>query len=101
MEYVMSLDGQFSRAAPGQEEARQPGLETIEVVKQRIGRAIRRRRRIMNLTLDQLARRCDASFQQIQKYESGVNTVSAAQLWRISQALDVQMTYFFESIGRA
>ena len=38
-------------------------------------------------------------FQQIQKYESGVNRVSASRLWDLSQALDVSVAYFFDGYG--
>ena len=37
-------------------------------------------------------------FQQIQKYESGANRISAVRLWRFCQALDVPVTYFFDGL---
>jgi ribosome-binding protein aMBF1 (putative translation factor) len=74
-----------------------PELEDVET---RIGRAIRRRRRMLDLTLQQLGDRCGVSFQQVQKYESAVNTISAAQLFALSRALEVPVSYFFESLER-
>jgi ribosome-binding protein aMBF1 (putative translation factor) len=63
----------------------------------RIGAAIRRRRRAVEVTLLELARVCGVSFQQVQKYESGACSISAAQLWNMAQALGVPINYFYEA----
>jgi hypothetical protein len=65
-------------------------------VQLRIGAAIRRRRRAVEITLLDLARVCGVSFQQVQKYESGACSISAAQLWTMAQALEVPISYFYE-----
>ena len=64
-----------------------------------LGKRMRRRRRLLGLTQEQLANACGVRFQQIQKYECGANRVSAARLFRIASALDVQMNYFFEGLA--
>jgi len=66
-------------------------------VQARIGAAIRRRRRAVEVTLLDLARVCGVSFQQVQKYESGACSISAAQLWTMAQALEVPISYFYEA----
>jgi hypothetical protein len=66
----------------------------------RIGAAIRRQRRIVDITLTELSRTCGVSFQQVQKYESGACSISAAQLWTIAQALGVPIGYFYEGIAQ-
>jgi transcriptional regulator with XRE-family HTH domain len=66
-----------------------------------LGRRMRRRRRLMGLTQQQLAESCGVRFQQIQKYECGANRVSAARLWRIASALEVPVGYFFEGLSDA
>ena len=63
-----------------------------------LGKRMRRRRRLLGLTQQQLAEACGVRFQQIQKYECGANRVSAARLWRIAGALDVPVNYFFEGL---
>ena len=63
-----------------------------------LGKRMRRRRRLLGLTQQQLAEACGVRFQQIQKYECGANRVSAARLWKIAGALEVQMNYFFEGL---
>ncbi|HVN01974.1 MAG TPA: helix-turn-helix transcriptional regulator [Caulobacteraceae bacterium] len=64
-----------------------------------LGKRMRRRRRLLGLTQQQLADACGVRFQQIQKYECGANRVSAARLWRIASALEVTMNYFFEGLN--
>jgi transcriptional regulator with XRE-family HTH domain len=64
-----------------------------------LGKRMRRRRRLLGLTQQQLAESCGVRFQQIQKYECGANRVSAARLWKIAGALEVQMNYFFEGLA--
>jgi transcriptional regulator with XRE-family HTH domain len=39
------------------------------------------------------------AFQQIQKYESGANRVSASRLWALAKALDVPVSYFFDGMN--
>ena len=68
-------------------------------VQERLGRAIRLRRRMMDLTLQDLAGACGVTFQQVHKYESGLCSISASQLWAIAIALDVPVTYFYENLA--
>ena len=64
-----------------------------------VGKRIRHRRWLVNMTQQQLAERVGIKFQQIQKYETGANRVSASRLWQISRALDVAISYFFEGLA--
>src|ERR1700749_849583 len=63
-----------------------------------LGKRLRRRRRLLGLTQQQVAGACGVRFQQIQKYECGANRVSAARLWRLAQALEVPVGFFFEGL---
>ncbi len=64
-----------------------------------LGRRLRRRRRLLGLTQQQLAQVVGVRFQQIQKYECGANRISAARLWRIAAALEVPVGYFYDGLG--
>ena len=68
-------------------------------VQERMGRAIRHRRRMLDLTLQDLAGACGVTFQQVHKYESGLCALSASQLWAIAPALHVDVAYFYESLS--
>ena len=48
------------------------------------------------MTQQQLAEKVGIKFQQIQKYETGMNRVSASRLWDIAEALEVPVSFFFE-----
>ena len=64
-----------------------------------LGKRLRRRRRLLGLTQQQLAGACGVRFQQIQKYECGANRISAARLWRLSEALEVPVGYFYDGLS--
>ena len=63
-----------------------------------VGKRIRQRRWMVGMTQQQLAHRVGIKFQQIQKYETGMNRVSASRLYEIAEALEVQIAFFFEGL---
>jgi transcriptional regulator with XRE-family HTH domain len=71
----------------------------MDVIDIHLGRRLRRRRRILGLTQQQLASACGVRFQQIQKYECGANRISAARLWLLAKALEAPVGAFFEGLG--
>jgi transcriptional regulator with XRE-family HTH domain len=66
-----------------------------------LGKRLRRRRRLLGLTQQQLAVAVGIRFQQIQKYECGANRISAARLWQLAEALEVQISYFYDGLAEA
>jgi transcriptional regulator with XRE-family HTH domain len=54
---------------------------------------------MVGMTQQQLADKVGIKFQQIQKYETGMNRVSASRLWDIAEALGVAISFFFEGLG--
>ncbi len=63
-----------------------------------VGKRIRHRRWTNGTTQQQLAEQVGIKFQQIQKYETGMNRVSASRLWDIAHALGVPVAFFFEGM---
>lgn len=63
-----------------------------------VGKRIRQRRWLVGMTQQKLAESVGIKFQQIQKYETGSNRVSASRLWDIADALDVDVSFFFEGL---
>lgn len=61
-----------------------------------VGERIRTRRTELGLTQEELARRLSISYQQVQKYETGANRISAGRLYEIAQTLATEVSYFFE-----
>jgi transcriptional regulator with XRE-family HTH domain len=64
-----------------------------------VGKRIRHRRWVSGTTQQQLADQVGIKFQQIQKYETGMNRVSASRLWDIAHALGVEVSFFFEGLN--
>lgn len=64
-----------------------------------VGKRIRHRRWMLGMTQQQLGEAVGIKFQQIQKYETGMNRVSASRLWDIGQVLDVRISFFFEGLA--
>lgn len=60
-----------------------------------IGKRIKAYRKAAGLSQKELAKKIGVSFQQLQKYESGENRVSAGRLWQISDSLNVEVIHFF------
>lgn len=75
---------------------RRPGAWDVE-----IGRRIRARRMECGLSQTALAEKLEISFQQVQKYESGVNRVGAGRLQRVCEALQVPITFFYDPEPRS
>ncbi|MBY6142385.1 helix-turn-helix domain-containing protein [Leisingera daeponensis] len=68
-------------------------------IDQHVGNRIRHCRWMKGMSQQDLAARCNVKFQQVQKYETGVNRVSASRLWEIAEALEVEVSYFFEGLN--
>ncbi|WP_039018618.1 helix-turn-helix domain-containing protein [Halocynthiibacter namhaensis] len=66
-----------------------------------VGKRVRHRRWMVGMTQQQLAEKVGIKFQQIQKYETGMNRVSASRLWDISETLDVPVAYFFGGLSES
>ncbi len=67
-------------------------------VDEHIGQRIQLRRVMMGWSQKDLAQVCGVTFQQVQKYESAENRVSAARLFEISKALESQISFFFSGL---
>ena len=63
-----------------------------------VGKRVRHRRWMMGMTQQQLGDLVGIKFQQIQKYETGMNRISASRLWDIAKSLEVPISYFFEGL---
>ncbi|WP_370868358.1 helix-turn-helix domain-containing protein [Phenylobacterium sp.] len=74
---------------------------SIHPVDLHVGQRLRLRRRELKVTQGDLAGRLGISFQQVQKYERGMNRLSASRLYEIACVLKVGVEYFFEGLEEA
>ena len=68
-------------------------------VDKQIGMRVRMRRLTLDMSQQKLAADLGVSFQQLQKYEKGVNRVGAGRLQQIADILQVPITFFFEDFS--
>jgi transcriptional regulator with XRE-family HTH domain len=85
-----------SRGRGRQPGTRGGGPDPIDI---HVGKRIKLRRTLLHISQEQLAGDIGVTFQQVQKYESGHNRVSASRLFDISRVLNCPISYFFEDIG--
>jgi transcriptional regulator with XRE-family HTH domain len=76
-------------------------LSDANLVDRQVGERMRRRRILLGLTQDQVADALGISYQQIQKYETGANRISAGRLAQIAEVLEVQPGWFFGAVEAA
>ena len=82
-------------------KAKKASPKTSNAIDEFIGARMRERRHVLGISQADLAETLGVSFQQIQKYEKGVNRVSAARLFAICKALNVSLSSMFERDPRA
>ncbi len=74
---------------------RESGPSPIDV---HVGSRIRLRRTLLGMSQERLGEALGLTFQQVQKYERGVNRVGASRLFDLSRVLDVPISFFFDDI---
>ncbi len=61
-----------------------------------VGARVKLRRMAMGVSQESLGKSMGLTFQQIQKYEKGVNRISASKMFELADHLDVSIQYFFD-----
>src|SRR5215475_7768604 len=70
-------------------------------VDKKLGQRVRSRRLEIGMSQEKLAELLGITFQQVQKYEKGINRIAASRLFDIANAMDVSIATFFEGLGPA
>jgi transcriptional regulator with XRE-family HTH domain len=71
---------------------------SANAVDRRLGLRLRTRRIELGMSQERLAELLGVTFQQVQKYEKGINRVAASRLFEVAAALGVPLSYFFEGM---
>jgi transcriptional regulator with XRE-family HTH domain len=66
-----------------------------------VGQRLKQARKLRRMSLAAVAEELDLSFQQIQKYETGANRISASCLYELSRVLDVPVAFFFQGVDNS
>jgi len=67
-------------------------------VDEHVGARMRLRRQILKMSQEKLGDALGVTFQQVQKYERGVNRVGASRLYDLSRVLEVPVTFFYDGL---
>jgi transcriptional regulator with XRE-family HTH domain len=86
------------RSARFQECVLVPKKQTNPVDMQ-VGNRVRIRRMLIGMSQERLGELLGLTFQQVQKYEKGVNRIGAGRLFDVSRILGVPIDYFYEGVG--
>lgn len=87
-----------SRVASGRVRGSAIEDEAPDPVDISVGGRLRQRRTLLGMSQEKLGRAVGLTFQQIQKYERGVNRIGASRLLQLSRVLGVPIAYFFEDV---
>lgn len=66
-----------------------------------VGSRVRQRRLLLGMSQEMLGKAVGLTFQQIQKYERGINRIGASRLFTLSKVLNVPIAFFFDEMPRA
>ncbi len=64
-----------------------------------VGGRVKTCRTLIGMSQEELGKHVGLTFQQIQKYENGMNRITASRLWQFSLILGRPISWFFEGIG--
>jgi len=93
-----SLPVKFNHRFGMSNEARKKGPNPVDI---HVGSRVRLRRMLAGMSQEKLGESMGLTFQQIQKYEKGVNRIGASRLFRLSEVLGVPVQFFFEGMPPA
>ncbi|MBY5455888.1 XRE family transcriptional regulator [Rhizobium leguminosarum] len=71
-------------------------VKTANAIDSYVGARIRMRRQLLGMSQERLAEQIGVTFQQVQKYEKGINRIGASRLQRIADVLHTSVSFFFE-----
>ncbi|MEX0644498.1 MAG: helix-turn-helix transcriptional regulator [Parvularculaceae bacterium] len=75
------------------------GKKTPHPVDIHVGGRVRLRRMLLGMSQDKLGEALGLTFQQVQKYEKGVNRIGASRVFEIAKILDVPIQFFYDDFG--
>jgi len=81
--------------------SRRPPKEVPDPIDSHVGQRLKARRVGLRISQSEIGKALDVTFQQIQKYENGANRIGASNLYKLAQALNIEVSYFFDDLPSA
>jgi transcriptional regulator with XRE-family HTH domain len=67
------------------------------ITSREIGEKIKKRRKELKISQEELAETLGVTYQQVQRYENGINKLNVENVQTVADALDVPVSYFYEA----
>ena len=80
-------------------EVEERGSRRANPVDVHVGSRVRLRRMLLGMSQEKLGEHLGLTFQQVQKYEKGINRIGASRLFDLSQVLGVPVQFFYEELA--
>jgi transcriptional regulator with XRE-family HTH domain len=93
----MALDDGHDKTDPAPPE--ELNARRANLVDTHVGSRVRMRRMLMGMSQEKLGESLGLTFQQVQKYEKGVNRIGASRLFALAQVLGVNVQYFYDELN--
>ena len=91
-------ESEIAQARQPRRRGRASYRQDLKAIDRAVGGRVRQRRIMMGLSQTALADSVGLTFQQVQKYESGANRISASRLYEFGDVLSVPISYFFDDM---
>jgi transcriptional regulator with XRE-family HTH domain len=92
MKPVVAMNDQDELITKGEREHRASPIDA------HVGARVRLRRTLLGMSQEKLGDALGLTFQQVQKYERGVNRIGASRLFDLARLLDVPIGFFFDDL---
>ena len=89
-------DGKNNTSAPGEGDGDERNSRRPNPIDSHVGSRVRLRRMLLGMSQEKLGEQLGLTFQQVQKYEKGVNRIGASRLFDLSQVLGVPIQFFYD-----
>lgn len=86
----------MARDRNDEEEGGEKNARKANPIDAHVGGRVRLRRMLLGMSQEKLAEKLGLTFQQVQKYEKGINRIGASRLYELSQLLGVGVDFFYE-----
>jgi transcriptional regulator with XRE-family HTH domain len=88
--------GKFRPAKLFEKRVRKKQANPIDI---QVGNRVRIRRMLIGMSQERLGDLLGLTFQQVQKYEKGINRIGAGRLYEVSRILNVPVNFFYEGVN--
>jgi transcriptional regulator with XRE-family HTH domain len=100
MRFAMTMADKTDPSDDAHDDGRGQGRNATAIDK-RVGMRVRLRRKQLGMSAEDLGQKLGIAQQQVQKYETGLNRISAARLFELASILDVPLAWFYATAGEA